>query len=112
LFGSEASAGKSLRTDLATGKVTLPVLLLLEQASPAERARILGFLQHWNSSAFDDLMEALVSHDALSASRAIIHHHLRAAGQALCGLADSTSRTGLLALTEYLGQQTDLLGQL
>jgi len=109
LFGSEASAGKSLGTDLATGKVTLPILLLLEQAETTERVRILRLLQHWNSSALEELREALLSHDAFSASRKIIHHHLRTAGQALSGLADSVSRTGLLALTEYLGQQTDLL---
>src|SRR5438045_4742465 len=66
LFGSEASAGKSLGTDLATGKVTLPVLLLLESASPSERTRILGLLQQWNSTASRELMEALVSHDAMS----------------------------------------------
>src|SRR5205085_5536649 len=39
LFGSEASAGKSLGTDLATGKVTLPILLLLEQAETTEIGR-------------------------------------------------------------------------
>src|SRR5438105_2422371 len=34
LFGSEAAAGKSLGTDLAKGKLTLPVLLLWERADP------------------------------------------------------------------------------
>ena len=32
LFGSEAAAGKSLGTDLAKGKLTLPVLLVWERA--------------------------------------------------------------------------------
>jgi octaprenyl-diphosphate synthase len=34
LFGSEAVAGKSLGTDLATGKLTLPVLLLTARTPP------------------------------------------------------------------------------
>ena len=38
LFGSEAAAGKSLGTDLAKGKLTLPVLLLWERATAADRA--------------------------------------------------------------------------
>ncbi len=37
LFGSEAVAGKSLGTDLAKGKLTLPILLLLERADEADR---------------------------------------------------------------------------
>ena len=45
LFGSEAEAGKSLGTDLVTGKVTLPVLLLLESAS-AEMGRAIGAEKH------------------------------------------------------------------
>jgi octaprenyl-diphosphate synthase len=111
LFGSEASAGKSLGTDLTTGKVTLPILLLLESASTAERTRLLGLLQQWNGSATRELMEALVAHDAMSASRKIVHFHLRSARQSLDGLPDTASRTGLLTLTDYLGQQTDSLGQ-
>src|SRR5205814_4748951 len=37
LFGSEMSAGKSLGTDLAKGKLTLPVLLAWERASVEDR---------------------------------------------------------------------------
>src|SRR3954469_24387616 len=62
VFGSEAVVGKSLGTDLATGKVTLPILLLLESASPGERVRILQLLQQWNSSASSELMDALAAH--------------------------------------------------
>ncbi|MEO6996035.1 MAG: polyprenyl synthetase family protein [Lacunisphaera sp.] len=38
--GEEQRIGKTLGTDLATGKLTLPLMLLLEQVSPAERASI------------------------------------------------------------------------
>src|SRR5438445_6541847 len=40
LCGSEAQAGKSLGTDLAKGKLTLPVLLLWERATVADRAEV------------------------------------------------------------------------
>src|ERR1051325_7603629 len=45
LFGSEASAGKSLGTDLAKGKMTLPMLVALERANPVNRARLIALLQ-------------------------------------------------------------------
>src|SRR5438067_11963562 len=37
LFGSEESAGKSLGTDLAKGKMTLPMIWLFERATASER---------------------------------------------------------------------------
>lgn len=111
LFGSEASAGKSLGTDLVTGKVTLPILLLLESVSGAERARLLDLLQHWSPAGSQELMDALVSRDAMSASGEIVQQYLASARQSLATVPDSTSRMGLLTLTDYLGQQTELLGR-
>src|SRR2546430_16156409 len=40
LFGSELTAGKSLGTDLAKGKLTLPVLLAWERADAKDRATL------------------------------------------------------------------------
>src|SRR6266850_494318 len=45
LFGLEAVAGKSLGTDLAKGKLTLPVLLLWERADAPDRLRIQELVQ-------------------------------------------------------------------
>ncbi len=39
-LGEEQLIGKTLGTDLATGKLTLPLMLLLEKVTPAERAAI------------------------------------------------------------------------
>lgn len=40
LVGSEEEVGKTLRTDLAKGKLTLPILNLLETASEAQRSKL------------------------------------------------------------------------
>ncbi|MGE9269740.1 MAG: polyprenyl synthetase family protein, partial [Verrucomicrobiales bacterium] len=40
LVGSEASVGKTLRTDLEKGKLTLPILNLLESASESQRSKL------------------------------------------------------------------------
>lgn len=40
LVGSEEEFGKTLRTDLEKGKLTLPILRLLEKANPAQRGKL------------------------------------------------------------------------
>ncbi len=40
LVGDEKSAGKTLRTDLVKGKLTLPVLYLLEEATDAQKQKL------------------------------------------------------------------------
>jgi octaprenyl-diphosphate synthase len=44
-LGEEQRIGKTLGTDLATGKLTLPLMLLLEQVSPEERAGMVTALR-------------------------------------------------------------------
>ncbi|MEO6246517.1 MAG: polyprenyl synthetase family protein [Opitutaceae bacterium] len=41
-FGDESRIGKTLGTDLASGKLTLPLLVLLERLPAAERTALLG----------------------------------------------------------------------
>src|ERR1039457_1443114 len=51
LFGSEAAAGKSLGTDLAKGKLTLPMLLLWEFTNAAVRACLRELVEEWQASS-------------------------------------------------------------
>jgi len=44
-LGEEQRIGKTLGTDLATGKLTLPLMLLLDRVSPEERAAIVAALR-------------------------------------------------------------------
>jgi octaprenyl-diphosphate synthase len=107
LFGSEAATGKSLGTDLAKGKLTLPMLLLLERAEPKEQRRIKALVQDWEPSLFPQLMAMLRAHQALEESCHAVHQYLASARQALSVLPESQSREGLLSLSHYLAQQTD-----
>src|SRR5438477_4022076 len=52
LFGSEASVGKSLGTDLASGKLTLPLLVALERCAVADRAKLERWIQKWDDRNF------------------------------------------------------------
>src|SRR5439155_26052549 len=83
LFGSEAAAGKSLGTDLAKGKLTLPVLLLRERADAADRVRLQDLVQNWQSGSLAVMSELLERYETLSASLEIIEQFLERARQAL-----------------------------
>jgi octaprenyl-diphosphate synthase len=110
LFGSEAAAGKSLGTDLAKGKLTLPVLLLWEKADSEERELIHDLVISWQAPAMKRMGELLAKYDTLNASLEIVEEFLGKARFALEVLSPSNGRSGLLGLTEYLARQTDALG--
>lgn len=107
LFGSESAVGKSLGTDLASGKLTLPLLVVLERARPDERRQLHELLAHWDVRHTARLHALFRSHGALEESRRVIHEFLDAARRALDALPDTSSRAALAALTFFLAKQTD-----
>jgi octaprenyl-diphosphate synthase len=112
LFGSEAAAGKSLGTDLAKGKLTLPVLLLWERADPADRECLESLVHGWQPSYMAEAAKLLAKYETLAASVQILHEYLSQALQAIHQLPPSAGRLGLLGLADYLAQQSALLGAL
>ncbi len=110
LFGSEVAARKSLGTDLAKGKLTLPILILWERCGPTERTRIEKLVSPWEAASKQRMVELLAKHNTLPASLAVVHGYLQKARLSLEQLPCSTGRSGLLGLTEYLARQTDALG--
>src|SRR5439155_1599874 len=76
LFGSEAAAGKSLGTDLAKGKLTLPVLLLIERTNREERKELEDLVQDWQAGSINRLNGLLNKYDTLSASLEVLHQYL------------------------------------
>ena len=109
LFSTEARAGKSLGTDLAKGKMTLPMLLMFERMESSERAKIQAQLQEWNPAFFPELMRLLRNYNTLEESCRYVHQYLQGARQALSVLPMSEDRAGLLDLTGYLAQLTQAL---
>ncbi len=110
LFGSEAAAGKSLGTDLAKGKLTLPLLLAWQRADAGERGRLDGLIAKWEPKWFPRVRELLVKHETLPESLEIIHQYLTRARESLSVLPETAKLSGLLGLTNYLARQTDALG--
>ena len=60
VFGSETNSHKTLKTDLKTGKVTLPVIALLESCCKEERKPIIEMLTNYDDyvDKLNDIFEA------------------------------------------------------
>jgi len=110
LFGSEASTGKSLGTDLAKGKLTLPILILLEKAGRAQRNQVLSWLGEWQPGFYRELRRHLDEANVLEDSRKVVADYLDLAGQMLESLPASEYRLRLGALAGYLEQRIRALG--
>lgn len=76
IVGSESEAGKSLRTDLAKGKLTLPLLNLLQGAGAADKERISQMILSGEEAQFGELAQLVQSegamHQALNTGRALV----------------------------------------
>ena len=65
IAGTEEKAGKTLGSDLRKGKLTLPVLYLLQMVEPEERHRFSEVLLRVNADELDGLAEEVVRRGAL-----------------------------------------------
>jgi octaprenyl-diphosphate synthase len=110
VFGSEAMAGKSVGTDLAKGKLTLPVLLAYERATPAERSRFERVIKNLQPDGIIEVRRLLAKYASLEGSVEIMRDYLSRAREALTVLSDSEGRAGLVGLTRFLADETGALG--
>ena len=105
VLGDEATAGKSLGTDLLKQKSTLPLIRLLDQTHAAERAAILAQLSNSNNHHRDLLRPWWDRSDALAYSRAKAGQFSRLACQELDALAPGPARDSLRDLTEFVANR-------
>ncbi len=106
VFGSEEAAGKTLGTDLANGKVTLPLLLAHQSASAADRASLEGFLAHHTNGHTQNVRALLERYSAAIRSREVVEGLLENARESLRPLQETAP---LLTLTRFLGNQVTRL---
>lgn len=99
LTGVEDEAGKTLGTDLAQRKLTLPLIRLLRRGQPHEVRRLRQLLDRPDRPA---LRELLHSSGALRAALAEAERFSRSARQALQALPASSARQALEDLAEQV----------
>ena len=85
VFGSEPLAGKSLGTDLITGKPTLPVLAALGELSAGEAQRLRDLVNGWAPARGDELRELLAQAGTLAECQRVIEKLLAEAREAISG---------------------------
>ena len=110
LFGTEEEAGKTLGSDLAKGKVTLPLLLLMERCKGTELEQIRSSLAAWEPRDLPGLRQLLDQHQTFERSAGVVKELLDESRLALNVLTPSTSRDSLHELTDFLAAQMTSLG--
>jgi len=109
IAGTEAETGKTLGTDLRKGKLTLPVLTLLESASAFDRERCCALVLEGKLEEVTALLQNSPAHGALGASLNTAAKLIRAAQAELAPLTASRCLDSLFGLG---GALQELLEQL
>lgn len=104
VLGDEERLGKTLGTDLASGKYTLPLILLLEELDAVERVRFIHRLQEFPEST-SELLEKLEQYDILTRVLAAFNSELNSADAVLEAYGDYEPTPHLLRLSHFLRQQ-------
>jgi octaprenyl-diphosphate synthase len=98
LTATEDVLGKPVASDLREGKVTLPVIHVLEHCSPDERQKIEAVLREraFNGFAHSDILAMLQRYGSVEAATRRAQEYAEAARQAICTFADSEIKRALL----------------
>jgi octaprenyl-diphosphate synthase len=101
--GESGAMGKNTGDDLREGKMTLPVILTLKDANPAEREIITASLGKADASdaALAQVVAIMNRHNALGRTVEEAHDHVRRARAALAPLPDSEMKTILSEIAEF-----------
>jgi len=101
LWGDDDTVGKTLGTDIGQGKMTLPIIRLMETASPSERATIVRILQGPAENRLARIRPLLQQTDAQHYTRHVAQQYRNAAIDALKDLGDSKPKASLLAIAQF-----------
>lgn len=98
LEGDEQTTGKSLGTDLAKEKMTLPLIYLRDELGPGEQERLRSLAAEPDSQ----LLTWLEDSGALSHARDVALAHSQLAEQELATLPDSPAKEALLTTCQFV----------
>jgi octaprenyl-diphosphate synthase len=95
LVGTEGATGKTVGTDLAKGKLTLPLLHILAQAGEAEREKLHSIILHGSEESRTELLALVVERGGLKNAVRRVQSYLDQAVAALQVLPKSPARETL-----------------
>jgi len=106
LLGDEAQMGKSLGSDLQKEKLTLPLIRLLDQCSPEDRATLQEILSQPDPNTRQRLTQYIKNSDAIDYAGNRAREFAKQARDALQNCPASPARQILEELTEFAIQRT------
>lgn len=103
VMGTEEEIGKSLNTDIQKGKLTLPLIRLVNQLpkNKLETAKELIF-QHDVKETKNSIVELLTEHDAVEYAFNTAKNIVKQAQEEIAPLPDSPYKTTLIELADYI----------
>jgi geranylgeranyl pyrophosphate synthase len=102
---SEKDLGKPVLSDAREGKLTLPLLLSLPRATPAERKLIERLVGGDSGVAPHTILEIVHRHGGLERAQELVDEHAERARKLALSLPDSEARDGLLLASEYAARR-------
>lgn len=102
-----AHTGKSAGNDLREGKITLPLIALLEEADAARRDELLALLASCRDDerAVETLRRAVIEGGGIDAARRAMHGYIARATGLLSDYDDSPALRALLDLCTYVAER-------
>ena len=106
-YSRSAQTGKPKNNDLREGKITLPLIEVLEKCSPAEKLQLLDKLSQCkdDDSAVDFLQGVVEATGGLAMAARTMQTYIDRATAILANYADSPYRTALVNLCAYIAER-------
>ena len=100
----QARLGKAIGADLREGKRTLPLIAMLERATPTEAARVKSLLKRpgLDAEEVDEIRRYVVDHEGVEYALARAHEYARAAKADLEAFAPSEERETLALVADFV----------
>lgn len=105
LIGSQDEVGKTLGTDLANKKMTLPLIHSLQSNSPAGKERLLQLLRSESPDA-SEVLQLLAESDSIAYAQTHAQSQAQKAVDFIQTLPTSECATGLRVLAEFVLERT------
>ena len=109
IFGHERQSGKSLGTDMKKGKLTLPLLLLLEHTDADRRASVGEIIFHGTEADRRQLVNLVLGNGVISESLLTMEQHVQQARAKLAVLADNAYTRTLNSMMDFVSHKTATL---